>query len=228
MKKDDIQFPDWQRMFVGDIPPAFYLEVILRIAVIYLALMISMKLMGKRMASQMSRSEMIAMVSLAAAIGVAMQTPERGILAIFIIAAVVIFLQQATAWLSSRNQQFESIAQGNLTTIIADSQLVLKNMKRTGITRESAFAQLRSNGIRHLGEVKRLYFEANGEFSVVLNNEKKPGLCILPDIDTEFIQHSCRTADLLLCSRCGQPAGSKPLSDPCCYCGSQQKENAVQ
>lgn len=228
MKKEDIRFPDWPRMFVGDIPPAFYIEVLVRITVIYLVLMVSMRLMGKRMASQMSRSEMIGMVSLAAAIGVAMQTPERGVLAIVIIAAVVIFLQQGTAWLAAKNQRFESVSQGNITTLIADSQLILKNMRNTGITRESAFAQLRTNGIRHLGEVKRLYFEANGEFSLVLDNEKKPGLCILPDIDTEFIEKCCQKVDLLLCSRCGQPVGSRPLSDPCCYCGSLHKENAVQ
>jgi hypothetical protein len=38
MKKEDIHFGDWQRMFFGDVPAGFYWEVVLRIAVIYLVL----------------------------------------------------------------------------------------------------------------------------------------------------------------------------------------------
>ncbi|WP_229215283.1 hypothetical protein [Dyadobacter bucti] len=55
MKKEDIHFGDWLRMFAGDVPPGFYWEVVLRIAIIYLLLMVSMRLIGKRMASQLSR-----------------------------------------------------------------------------------------------------------------------------------------------------------------------------
>jgi hypothetical protein len=87
MKKEDIHLGDWQRMFFGEVPGGFYWEVVLRIAVIYLILMVSMRLMGKRTASQLSRNEMIALVSLSAAIGVPLQAPDRGILAAVIIAA---------------------------------------------------------------------------------------------------------------------------------------------
>src|SRR4051812_44835391 len=101
MKPEDIHLNDWQRIFLGDVPGGFYPEVVLRIAVIYLILMVSMRLMGKRMASQLSRNEMVAMVSLAAAIGIPLQAPDRGILPAFIIAFVVIIIQQIVAWLAS-------------------------------------------------------------------------------------------------------------------------------
>lgn len=67
----------------------------MRITVIYL--IVSMRLMGRMVVSQLNRSEMIAMVSLAAAIGVPLQSPDRGILAAIVIAAIVISIQQVNA-----------------------------------------------------------------------------------------------------------------------------------
>ena len=228
MKKEDIHFGDWQRMFFGDVPAGFYWEVVLRIAVIYLVLMVSMRLMGKRMASQLSRNEMIAMVSLAAAIGVPLQAPDRGILAAVVIAIVVIAIQQLAAWLASRNQVLESVTQGDLTILVADGEMKLHNMKKTGITRERTFAQLRGSGIRHLGQVKRLYFEASGSFTFIPADEVPAGLGVLPENDTEFSSRVYRTTDQLVCKRCGKLMSYYHRSTECTKCGSNEITTAVK
>nr|WP_295926809.1 YetF domain-containing protein [uncultured Dyadobacter sp.] len=227
MKKEDIHLGDWQRVFIGDVPAGFYWEVVLRIAIIYLVLMVSMRLMGKRMASQLSRNEMIAMVSLAAAIGVPLQSPDRGILAALVIAAVVIAVQQLAAWLAIRNQRLESVMQGDLTVLIADGQLKLDNMRKTGITTERAFAQLRGNGIRHLGQVKRLYFEASGAFTFIPAEDVQPGLSVLPGNDSEFRASVCRPTDRLACQQCGALVRTQQRDARCASCGSDETAAAV-
>ncbi|TLV01496.1 YetF domain-containing protein [Dyadobacter luticola] len=227
MKKEDIHFGDWQRVFLGDVPGGFYFEVIFRIAVIYVILMVSMRLMGKRMASQVSRNEMIALVSLAAAIGVPLQAPDRGILAAVIIAAVVILMQQCIARLSIINQRTESLTQGDLTVLINDGQLDLSQMKLSGITREKAFAQLRSRGTRHLGEVKRLYFEAGGSFSFVPNEPAVPGLLILPDNDEAFASQVCKVTEQKICKKCGSSFNVEQDDSKCPHCGAKESTFAV-
>lgn len=226
MKKEDIHFGDWQRMFLGDVPGGFYWEVVLRIAVIYIILMVSMRLMGKRMASQLSRNEMVAMVSLAAAIGVPLQAPDRGILAAVVIAAVVILIQQSMARFATRNQRLESITQGDVSVLITDGKLDLQKMQVTGITKEKAFSRLRSDGIRHLGEVKRLYFEADGSFTLIRNTDSRPGLGILPESDMEFIRQVCLTSNVRVCKRCGEVFAVTDLE--CGNCGSKERANAVE
>ena len=228
MKAEDIQLSDWQRIFIGDVPGGFYLEVILRIAIIYLILMISMRLMGKRMASQLSRSEMIAMVSLAAAIGVPLQSPDRGILPIVIIASIVISVQQLIAYLSFRNEKFETLSQGNITTLIEDNALNLENMRQTGITRERAFAELRSNSIYHLGEVKRLYFEAGGAFTLIKNIDTVPGLPVLPIWDKAYQNEMSKPCPELVCEKCGKMPAGNFASQPCGNCGNGSFINAVK
>jgi uncharacterized membrane protein YcaP (DUF421 family) len=227
MKAEDIHFNDWQRIFVGDVPGGFYLEVILRIFIIYLVLMISMRLMGKRMASQLSRNELIGMVSLAAAIGVPLQSPDRGILPIIVIAAIVISIQQLVASLATKSQSLETLTQGNLTAIVEDSCLNLDKMQQVGITRERAFAQLRSYSIRHLGEVKRLYFEAGGNFTLIKNFEVTPGLPVLPIWDKEYQQRISETSEQLVCEDCGKNSNDGQ-STPCPNCGGKKFISAVK
>lgn len=227
MKAEDIHINDWQRILFGEVPAGFYLEVVLRIVMIYLILMVSMRLMGKRMASQLSRSEMIGMVSLAAAIGVPLQSPDRGILAAVVIALIVISIQQLIALASSRNERLETLTQGDITLLIEDGYLKLHEMKRTGITRERAFSQLRSNSIYHLGEVKRLYFEADGTFTLIKQNDTVPGLPILPIWDKEYQEEVNKACDELVCERCGKVHTEKSVHVNCANCQNSTFINAV-
>ena len=70
MKPEEIKFGDWMRTFVGQVPPEFYIELVIRSFLVFLILLVSMRMLGRRMAGQLNRMEMIALFSLAAAIGV--------------------------------------------------------------------------------------------------------------------------------------------------------------
>jgi uncharacterized membrane protein YcaP (DUF421 family) len=59
-----------QRILIGENPWSFLLEVALRSGIIYVVLFITMRLMGKRMAAQLSVSELAVMITLGAAVGV--------------------------------------------------------------------------------------------------------------------------------------------------------------
>lgn len=228
MKPEEIHLNDWQRIFLGDVPGGFYLEVVLRISVIYLILMVSMRLMGKRMASQLSRSEMIAMVSLAAAIGVPLQSPDRGILAAVVIAIIVVSVQQLIAKLSTRNEKMETLAQGNISPLVEDGHLNLVEMQRTGITRERVFSQLRSGSIRHLGEVKRLYFEAGGGFTLLKSTDISPGLPVLPIWDKEYQEEISESSKEVVCENCGMEPTGDQQNRECPNCRNKTFINAVK
>jgi uncharacterized membrane protein YcaP (DUF421 family) len=228
MKPEEIHLNDWQRIFIGDVPGGFYLEVILRISIIYLILMVSMRLMGKRIASQLSRSEMIAMVSLAAAIGVPLQSPDRGILAAVVIAVIVVSVQQVIAKISTKSESLETLTQGDISPLIEDGHLNLVQMKKTGITRERVFSQLRNASISHLGEVKRLYFEAGGTFTLVKSIDINPGLPVLPIWDKAYQQEISQTCEEMVCQVCGMKLPENSQDQKCTNCQNDVFINAVK
>jgi uncharacterized membrane protein YcaP (DUF421 family) len=223
MKSDEIKINDWGRMLVGETPAVFFLEVIVRALVVYAILMIAFRLMGSRMASQLNRIEQASLVTLAAAIGVPIQSPERGILPAVIIAIVVVVSGRLIAGKSSRNERFEKISQGKINTLIEDGTLMVNMIRKTTLTRERIFAQLRSNKIVHLGQIKRLYFESNGSFTIVKQEASLPGLVILPEHDISFLERLPKTEEIV-CGHCGH---GRNKNNTCSNCGEDKWEHAV-
>ncbi len=192
MNKEDINIYDWPRILIGEVPVIFYVEILIRATAVYLLLVVAMRLMGRRMASQLSRNEMAAMVSLAAAIGIPILDASRGLLPAFVIALVVVFTQRLVSYIAAKNEKFETLSQGDKSTLVENAVIQLANLKGTVVTRELLFAQLRSSGLIHLGHVKRLYMEANGSFTLIEDSNPKPGLSLLPEWDTEFVDQQER------------------------------------
>ncbi|KQR71183.1 DUF421 domain-containing protein [Pedobacter sp. Leaf176] len=203
MKEYEIKLEDIQRILLGEVPFHFFVEVILRTAAIYLILMVSMRLMGKRMSSQLSRNEMAAVASLAAAVGVPLMNPDRGLLPAVVIAGVIISLQMLIAWIATKNIKFEAATQDKYNMLIKDGMLNVQAMALTRITQDRVLAQLRSESISHLGMVKRLYFEAGGSFSLLKMNTPIPGLSSIPKWDQEMSERIHSLTEQELCAWCG-------------------------
>jgi len=229
MNPDDIHLSQWQRILIGEVPGSFYLELGIRAAVVYLLLMVSMRLMGKRMSSQLGRNELAALVSLAAAIGVPLQSPDRGLLPAAVIAFVVIFTERWIASKTYRSQSFEKFSQGNIDMLIKDSVIDLKTLKKVSLTRERLLSQLRALGVKHLGKVERLYMEANGSFTLIESKEPQPGLSIIPIWDTEYYSRFHKSGELMACQLCGFPQKA-PFNEKlvCPNCNANSWTEAVE
>jgi uncharacterized membrane protein YcaP (DUF421 family) len=229
MQPQDIHISDWMRILVGEVPPSFFIELLIRAVTVYLILLVSMRSMGKRMSSQMSRNELAALVSLAAAVGIPMMAPDRGLLSAVVIAFILISIERMIAKRSCENEKFESYVLGKISTLVNNGVVDMKELKRVGLAHERVFAQLRAQGVLQLGAVTRLYMEASGNFTLVENPEPVPGLSVLPPWDDAlrdcFIEHS----EKQICVQCGFPQKNAEHShDRCPNCGSEKWVTAVE
>ncbi|HEX8506019.1 MAG TPA: YetF domain-containing protein [Hymenobacter sp.] len=228
MKPDEIQLSDWMRILVGEVPASFYIEAVLRIVFIYLLLLFAMRQMGSRMGSMLTRNEMTALVSLAAANGVALMAPDRGLLPVVVIAAVIIGYQRLIAWWAFRNKKFESLVLDDVRVLVEDGRLLLKNLEDSVLSREQLMARLRQESISNLGSVQRVYQEANGAFSILKYPKPKPGLSILPLGDAAFRQEQEKAPGQFACGSCAHlvPGQQLPARE-CPSCGEKEWYPAV-
>jgi uncharacterized membrane protein YcaP (DUF421 family) len=219
---------DYLRILMGDVPWSFLLEAAIRLVLLYLLLLTGLRLMGKRMAGQLSRTELAALVSLAAAIGIPILSADRGLLAPVTIAAMVVGGQRLVAHWAARRPQVEHLLQGTLTTVVADGVLQLPNMEQAVLSQERLFAQLRGESLEHLGQVRRLYMEANGTFSLVEVDEPQPGLSLVPGWDAEFRQVQPAVPGAFACRQCGYVAkAAQAPATACSHCQATDWEPAV-
>ncbi|CAA9253148.1 MAG: hypothetical protein AVDCRST_MAG95-1976 [uncultured Adhaeribacter sp.] len=164
MKPEDIVITDYMRILLGEVSWSFLIEIIIRVMVIFLILVVAMRILGKRMAARLSRTEMAAMVSLAAANGVPLLAPDRGILPLAIIAAVIIGVQKVIAWRAMKDTAFEGKIMDDMDILVKDGALQLNCMEQTRMSQEQVFARCCYEQIDNLGKVQRAYMEANGGF----------------------------------------------------------------
>lgn len=222
MESWEIHWNDWVRIIFGNMPPQFLVEVLIRVVFIYLLIIFCIRLMGKRMASQLSRNELVAISSLAASIGIPIQTPDRGLLPALLVALIVVAAQRIVSAQLSRHRHFERRSQGNISILVDDCCLNLGEMTRVRVSRQELYARLRSERIKHLGEVKRLYFEAEGDFTLIRNKESQPGLSVLPLEDPVFRAKQRYAEDIHVCVNCGKKT-TRP-DHPCTTCGKETYE----
>ena len=217
MKKEDIHLDDLYRIINGEIPLIFYIELILRTLFVYVVLTVGMKYLGKRQSSQLSRSELGATSTLAAATGLVLLAPERGLLPPVIIVLMLILAQRFIHKQSMRSRKLEQLAEGSMSILVIEGVMQLDAMKDARISREQLFAELRGSGITQLGEVKRLQLEANGEFSLIQMPEPVPGLSTIPLWDKDYWGTGEMGNDTV-CDNCGHKLQG---TTPCPSCGNK-------
>jgi uncharacterized membrane protein YcaP (DUF421 family) len=188
-----------------------------------------MRLLGKRMAAQLDRIDLAALVTLAAAIGVPLQAPDRGLLPAVVIAAVVVSLGTVIGRLSFKSEKFESLTHGSANMLMENGAMRLSQMLTSRVTPERLLAELRTKGLTHLGQLRRVYAEANGSFSLIEAEEPRPGLCIIPAWDTDFREQLKEVPEIEACTSCGftrERASSK--GHDCSNCQGTSWVTAVQ
>jgi uncharacterized membrane protein YcaP (DUF421 family) len=228
MKPEEIHLSDWMRILVGEVPGSFYFEAVIRIVFIYLLLLVAMRLMGSRMGAVLTRNEMTAMIALAAANGVALMAPDRGLLPVVVVAIVIVSYQRLIAWWAFRHPKFESTVLDDVSILVEDGRMNLEVLAAGVLSRERLLARLRQESISNLGAVQRAYQEANGAFSILSYTEPKPGLSILPAVDTAFRDEQKKAPGQFACGSCGNsvPSPQKP-SNKCSRCSAQEWQPAV-
>src|SRR4051812_19149835 len=143
MKASDIDITDYMRILFGEMPFEFIPELIIRVVIVYLILVVTMRLMGPRMEAQLSRNEIVALVTLAATVGILPHNPDRGILPALIVAAVVLAFQFVSAKLIKRSEKAERLLIDLPATLISEGRFRINTMKRTRIQRERLVSELR-------------------------------------------------------------------------------------
>jgi uncharacterized membrane protein YcaP (DUF421 family) len=224
MQPKPIQLTDWHRILAGGAPWTFLLEVMLRAAFTYLLLLLAMRLLGKRVAAQLTLFELSMVVTMAAVIGIPLQVPDRGLLPPVVLLGLLILLQRALAYWGLKRRRVELLAVGDLTLLMRDGRLLPEGMAGEHFSPEKIFASLRAQGVEHLGELRRVYIEPSGDLSLIKYKRSRPGLLIVPEIDPSSGRYEM-AEDHYACSNCGNVVASD--HEPLDYCGEPRWTEAV-
>src|SRR5687768_14561722 len=173
---------DWKVLLLGEEKWSFLVETAFRSLIMFLVILFSLRLLGKRGVKQLSVFELGVIIGLGSAAGDPMFYKDVGLLPGLVVFTIVLSLYRFVTWLIDKNSRFEQFVEGKPTIIIEDGLFLVQNFKQETIAHDEFFAGLRLNSISHLGQIKLAIIETNGEISIFFqpDDEVKWGLPILP------------------------------------------------
>jgi uncharacterized membrane protein YcaP (DUF421 family) len=219
MKKEEIHLYDVNRILFGDQPPMFLLEVILRTLLTYLVLLVVLKLLGKRMSGKLTNTEQAVMLMFGAVVSSGAQIPDRGVLEASFVLFLILLLQRGVTLLAFRSARVENKLLGTMSMLVKDGVMQLDLMAKEKVSKNQLFSLLRRRNISHLGEVKRLYMETTGDFSLYKAVKVKPGLSVSPEKSNSEIIVNHRVGGRV-CDDCGK--AFLPSEERCSNCQSSK------
>lgn len=184
-------------------------DIIWKTAIMYLVVVASMRLMGKRMIGELQPFEfaIAVMISELAAFPLSGNDGDiwNGIIAI----GILVVCQFLLSVLSVKSIIARTLICGRPRIVIKNGKLLEHNMKKELYTINDLLEQLRILNIQNISDVEYGILETNGQLSVVLKSQKRAvtpedlgietkyeGISLDLIIDGEVIEHNLKLAKL--------------------------------
>lgn len=218
MKTEEIANLDWQTMLFGNTSTGFLVETGIRLFILLVAVFLVTRIAGNGPVSRMSGTRLAAVVAVSAVFGGVVLLPTLGPLPVLAIIATFLLVQLMLSGRKTADKDSATDSPEKVVTLIEDGRLKFETMKKRDIAHDQLYTFLRTQGVEHLGQVRRLFWETNGKFSVFCTANSKPGLSILPEkelvleaaVPEHFACADCgnvmvsESAPMVRCTRCGQ------------------------
>lgn len=206
MLEAPIEAFDLGRIFFGDEPPLFFLEILFRTAVIYVYTLVLLRWLGSRTIGQFSNLEFLLVIALGSAVGDAMFYADVPLLHALAVVTLVVLANKALDVLMARRSEVERALDGVPEEAVRGGVLPVSFLDSTTMSTLELFQQLRREGVEHLGQVDHAYVETDGSLTVFKAKKSRPGLPIVPPWELQAPPEA-RFADAvgstLACMKCG-------------------------
>jgi uncharacterized membrane protein YcaP (DUF421 family) len=182
MKPDDYHAFDLARMFIGNYPLSLYIEVIFRTIIMYIYTVFISRVIGKRVKNELSFPEMMIVIVFGPVGGTPMFDPGVPILLGLMIITLLVGLERLLAYLVRKSDKAYKIIEGKPQMIILDGAIQKEVLNKQEYSTQDLLMNLRKEGIKNLGELKKVFLESSGELSLFKyeKQESKEGLNIIP------------------------------------------------
>lgn len=154
------------------------LESLFSVAVVgivtYIALIIMLRVSGKRTLSKMNMFDFITTVALGSIFGTVVVSnevpPVRGVVA----AGTLIIGQYVVTRLSTQSEWFRDLVKGQPTLLYYDGRYLTQQMHSSRVTKEDIYQAMRKFGLLEMQEAFAVVLETDGSITAIPATEGRP------------------------------------------------------
>lgn len=145
-----------------------------RTVVLYLAVLLAVRIMGKREVGELSAFDLVVAIMIAELAAMSMERINmplhEGLVPIFTLVGLEILL----SYLSLKSHTIRGLVDGAPSIVIANGKIVEKELRKLRYNVSDLIGQLREKDVANIADVEYAVLETSGELSVVLKSSKRP------------------------------------------------------
>lgn len=142
-------------------------QIVVRTAIVYTALFVGLRLMGKREMGQMTVFDLVLLLVISNAVQNAMVGQDTSITGGLIAAACLLLLNRLVAVLRLRSPRLRRAIEGVPTVLVSHGHFIEAGLHREGMDRSEVETALREHGVEGVEHVRLAVLEPDGSISVV-------------------------------------------------------------
>ena len=142
-------------------------SIVARTLIVYAALLMGLRLAGKRELGQMTPFDLVVILLIANAVQNAMVGPDTSVTGGLIAAAVLVAANYGLARARERVPFLRRAVEGSPTLLINDGKFVTEHLQREGLDEDIVMMAIREHGIADVGDVQMAVLETDGSISIV-------------------------------------------------------------
>jgi len=142
-------------------------SIVLRTVIVYVALLLGLRLAGKRELGQMTPFDLVVILLIANAVQNAMVGPDTSVTGGLIAAGVLIAGNYGVAQARERLPWLRRAVEGTPTLLINDGKLVAEHLRQEGLDEDEVLMAIREHGVADVKEVRMAVLETDGSISIV-------------------------------------------------------------
>jgi len=147
------------------------MDIVLRATVIFLALYVLVRLMGKRELGQMTPFELIVLIVIGDLIQQGVTQNDFSMTGAIIAISTIALLALLMSWATYLWPWAERALEGEPRVIIRDGVILTDNLRRNRLTKAEIESEMRLAGIGQLSEVAWAILETRGKISFIKRSE---------------------------------------------------------
>jgi uncharacterized membrane protein YcaP (DUF421 family) len=142
-------------------------DVVVRVAVVYLFLVVVLRLSGKREVGQMSILELIVVLLISDAVQNSMVGENTSVWAGPLAVLTLLGLDRGLGLLTSRSRRLRRAIEGEPRLLVRDGRMLTKALREEKVEAEQVRAAIRSEGLTRIEDVRLAVLETDGSISVI-------------------------------------------------------------
>lgn len=151
------------------------LITIIRTIILYIFIVFSVRVMGKRQISEMQASELVITLVIAEIASIPMENISLPLISGIVPTLILVGCEILASVGMLKWSKFRRIMCGNPVMVIKDGEILQDKMKSLRLTTEDLCVQLRQQGVFSINDVQYCIAETNGKISVLEKpNKRKP------------------------------------------------------